>query len=88
MGWNRLVPVRRSWLTMGLAPRSYVYFVHSFYPKPEDRGLTAAVTDYGGRICAAIESGGVAAMQFHPEKSQRPGLRLLRNFVARIRRAG
>jgi len=88
MGWNRLIPTRTSWLTAGLPPRPYVYFVHSFYPKPDDRRLTAAVTDYGGRICAAIEAGPVAAMQFHPEKSQRPGLRLLRNFMASVRRHG
>jgi len=60
---------------------SHVYFVHSFFPKPADESIVAARTTYGERFASAIWKDNVFATQFHPEKSQRVGLQLLRNFV-------
>ncbi|HUF62359.1 MAG TPA: imidazole glycerol phosphate synthase subunit HisH [Verrucomicrobiales bacterium] len=83
MGWNRLeLRDRDDPLWAGLPPDPYVYFVHSFFPRPEQEGLVAAWADYGLRFAAAMRWGNVAATQFHPEKSQAIGLRILRNFVA------
>jgi len=81
MGWNRLVVTRRGWLLAGLPSRPYAYFVHSFYPRPVRRAVVAAETDYGVRFASAVEFGRVAGVQFHPEKSQAVGLRILRNFI-------
>jgi glutamine amidotransferase len=86
MGWNTLRVARKGWLLAGLGRSPYVYFVHSFYVKPGRRADTAATTDYGVRFASAVERGAVAGVQFHPEKSQRTGLRILRNFLAAVRR--
>jgi len=86
MGWNELAPRKRTWLLRGLPRRPYVYFVHSFFPVPKDRTVIAAETAYGVRFAAAIERGRVAGVQFHPEKSQRIGQTILRNFLAMARR--
>ncbi len=86
MGWNRLVPTKRSWLLQGLPRRPYVYFVHSFFPVPANVKLIAARTDYGLSFASAIQQGPVAGVQFHPEKSQHAGLRLLKNFLSTVRR--
>jgi len=86
MGWNRLERSKGSWLLRGLPARPYVYFVHSYYARPADRRLVAAWTDYGRPFASAIQAGPVAGVQFHPEKSQEVGLRLLRNFLAVVKR--
>lgn len=83
MGWNRLAlsnPADPIWRGMGEAP--YFYFVHSYYPLPEDGSLTAASCAYGVRFAAAIRRGNLVATQFHPEKSQKLGVKLLENFVS------
>jgi glutamine amidotransferase len=85
MGWNQLSLLRPGAGPLaafdGQAP--YVYFVHSFHAVPEDASLLAAVTEHGPhRITAAVQRGNVTATQFHPEKSQAEGLRLLRAFLA------
>lgn len=85
MGWNKLELVRT-----GAGPLAafdddppYVYFVHSYHAVPEDPSLVAAVTTHGPhRITAAVQRGNVTATQFHPEKSQEAGLRLLAAFLA------
>jgi glutamine amidotransferase len=59
-----------------------VYFVHSYYLKAEDRSIVSATTEYGVRIDAAVHRGNLYATQFHPEKSGKTGLQILRNFVA------
>ena len=59
------------------ADGEHFYFVHSFYARPADDSVVAAVTDYGGEFCAAVRRGNLFATQFHPEKSQAAGLRLL-----------
>lgn len=84
MGWNAAVPTRPGhcyWAGLGGAP--YFYFVHSYYPVPEDGSIAAATTEHGGqRFAAAIETPNLLACQFHPEKSQDAGLRLIGNFLA------
>jgi imidazole glycerol-phosphate synthase subunit HisH len=82
MGWNsaRLAaPDSCPWEGLGADP--YFYFVHSYYPVPDDASLVAATTDYGTNFAAAIQRGSLVATQFHPEKSQKAGMRLLGNFL-------
>ena len=83
MGWNQLAIRRRPPLLEGLAEGTYVYFVHSYYVVPGDAGVIATETDYGGPFCSMIWRDNVFATQFHPEKSQSDGLRMLRNFAER-----
>ena len=80
MGWNRLVKEKESPFLQGIASGDYVYFVHSFYVVPEDRAMIATTTDYGGSFVSSIATDRVFACQFHPEKSQELGLRILANF--------
>ena len=81
MGWNALAIRRRPPLLEGLAEGTYVYFVHSYYVKPRDASVIATETDYGGQFCSMIWRGNLFATQFHPEKSQADGLKILRNFA-------
>ncbi len=83
MGWNRLRVAEESRILSNLGSDPYVYFVHSYYVIPEDRSVTAATTDYGITFTAAVESGEVAGTQFHPEKSQETGMKILQNFASR-----
>lgn len=82
MGWNRVrstgVPDP---LLAGVPGQPYVYFVHSYHAVPKDRSLVALEADHGTPITAAIRRGNLFACQFHPEKSQKVGLQILRNFV-------
>jgi glutamine amidotransferase len=83
IGWNQLEIKRADCpILKGIDQGSYVYFVHSFYPEPADASIVATETDYGDRFASAVWKDNVYATQFHPEKSQRVGLRLLKNFVA------
>jgi glutamine amidotransferase len=83
IGWNQLNIVRPDCpLFQGIPNGSYVYFVHSFFPRPADASITAAETTYGETFASAVWRENVFATQFHPEKSQAVGLQLLRNFVA------
>jgi len=82
MQWNRLTVVAPDEpLLRGLGDDAYVYFVHSLHGVPDDPAAVAATVEYGTTINAAFRRDNVFAVQFHPEKSSRPGLRLLRNFV-------
>ena len=82
IGWNQLEIVRPDCpLFRGVADGSYVYFVHSFYPQPVDAGIVATRTNYGETFASAVWRDNVYATQFHPEKSQKVGLQLLKNFV-------
>ena len=82
MQWNRLDLVGRDDpMLAGLGDDAYVYFVHSLHGVPDDPAMVAATVEYGTTINAAFRRDNVFAVQFHPEKSSRPGLRLLRNFV-------
>jgi glutamine amidotransferase len=80
MGWNRIAPQRPHPLLAGIAPADEFYFVHSYYPVPDDPACVLAVTEYGVTFASVIGRGNLAATQFHLEKSGRPGLRMLRNF--------
>ena len=81
IGWNSLdlVPHR---LWDGLPAKPYVYFVHSFYPEPADQSVVIARSTYSEAFAAAAARENVAGVQFHPEKSQAVGLRILKNFLA------
>jgi len=81
MGWNRCTVKRRAPILEGLADGTFFYFVHSYYGVPEDRNDVMLEADYGGSFCAAVWRDNVFATQFHPEKSQADGLRILRNFA-------
>ena len=82
IGWNQIEIVKSQCpLFRGIENGSYVYFVHSFFPKPLDDSITATRTTYGETFVSAIWRDNLFATQFHPEKSQRVGLQLLRNFV-------
>jgi len=82
IGWNQIEITRPDCpLFRDVKSGSYVYFVHSFYPQPADKSIIATQTEYGGTFASAIWRDNVFATQFHPEKSQRIGLQLLRNFV-------
>jgi glutamine amidotransferase len=83
MGWNQLEIRRRPPALEGLAEGTFVYFVHSYYVVPQDPAVIATETDYGGRFCSSIWRENVFATQFHPEKSQADGLRILKNFAER-----
>ena len=79
MGWNSLNLQSPSPLLKN-SEGKYVYFVHSYFCDPEDKNIITAVTDYGGAVTAAVGRGSVQAFQFHPEKSSKVGLELLKAF--------
>ncbi|GIU87601.1 MAG: imidazole glycerol phosphate synthase subunit HisH [Acidimicrobiia bacterium] len=81
MGWNTLEVVRGSRLCAGLPDPLWCYFVHTYAAEPADDSVVSAWCDYGRRFPAAVERGPLWATQFHPEKSGRDGLAMLRNFV-------
>lgn len=82
MGWNELIPARAHALLEGIEAGQHAYFVHSYHFKADAPQQVLARTDYGGPIAAVIASGNIAGTQFHPEKSQATGLRLLANFLS------
>jgi glutamine amidotransferase len=80
MGWNQIAIRRQAPIFKGVAEGASVYFVHSYYVIPDDDSVVATVTDYGITFCSSIWRDNVMATQFHPEKSQTVGLRILKNF--------
>jgi len=80
MGWNRIEKKTDSPFLEGISNGDYVYFVHSFYVVPDDRSIVATTTDYGDSFVSSIATDRLFACQFHPEKSQELGLRILANF--------
>jgi glutamine amidotransferase len=82
MGWSRVEQSQAHPLWTGIDGGERFYFAHSYYPLPADPALTAATTPYPTPFTCAIARANIFAVQFHPEKSQRAGLRLLANFVA------
>ena len=81
MGWNTVDLRQRSPLLAGIDNGAHFYFVHSYYVVPRDKSLVALETSYPEPFCAAIARDNLFATQFHPEKSQAAGLRLLKNFA-------
>lgn len=80
MGWNE-IRIRKMGQVLGDIPdRSYLYFVHSYYVVPEDKDLIATTTDYGLEFASSIRMDNIFACQFHPEKSQQIGLKILKSF--------
>lgn len=84
MGWNQMrIKNRDAPILKGILDGSYFYFVHSYYPVPDEASLVAGTCQYGREEFAAfLGRGAVWASQFHPEKSQEAGLRILQNFIA------
>jgi glutamine amidotransferase len=80
MGWNRIEKQQDSPFLDGISNGDYVYFVHSFYVVPQDNGIIATTTEYGRSFVSSVATERLFACQFHPEKSQELGLRILANF--------
>jgi glutamine amidotransferase len=80
MGWNRIEKKKDSPFLEGVPDGAFVYFVHSYYVVPEDPSVAATISDYGGPFVSSIATENLFACQFHPEKSQEIGLRILANF--------
>lgn len=82
MGWNRVEQLRDHPVFAGIPNGSYFYFVHSYYPDPEDESVVIGRTEYGVSFASVIARDNLLATQFHPEKSGQAGLRFYRNFLA------
>jgi imidazole glycerol-phosphate synthase subunit HisH len=80
-GWNQVIPVGPDPLLQDLPPGSYAYFNHSYYCEPDERSDWLASTAYGLEYASAVRRGALYGVQFHPEKSQAVGLKILGNFV-------
>jgi glutamine amidotransferase len=85
MGWNQIQPLRDSPLLHGIVPGAYAYFVHSYICVPADEETVLATTDYGQEFASVVGKDNVWGIQFHPEKSQQTGLRVLQNFIVASR---
>ena len=82
MGWNQINHGETHWLLQGVPTQSYVYFVHSYHCTPTDKTDTIAVTEYGQKpFTAVVGRDHVYGIQFHPEKSQKHGLKILQNYI-------
>ena len=81
VGWNRIQQTRSHQLFEGVEEGSFCYFVHSFYCEPSDQRVVMGETEYGVRYASVVADGNVCGVQFHPEKSQEVGLRMLKNFA-------
>ena len=81
MGWNQLDIRRRSPLLKDLADHSGAYFVHSYHVVPDDESVISTTSDYGGAFVSSIWRNNIMGTQFHPEKSQKVGLQILKNFA-------
>ena len=82
MGWNWVEFSDAHPVFEGLDQGAYFYFVHSYYPEPQEEKMVAGLTEYGVTFCSALAHGNLAATQFHPEKSGSLGLKIYHNFVA------
>ena len=81
VGWNRIHQKREHALFEGIGDGAFCYFVHSFYCQPREQDVVVGETEYGKRYASVVARGNICGVQFHPEKSQDVGLRMLRNFV-------
>ncbi|MGD0278400.1 MAG: imidazole glycerol phosphate synthase subunit HisH [Smithella sp.] len=80
MGWNNVALRRSHPVFANVSPDAEFYFVHSYYPAPSDDAAVLGITEYGMNFCSVVAKENLIAMQFHPEKSGRPGLQILKNF--------
>ena len=85
IGWNSLDIKQNDGLFQNIAPEPYVYFVHSYYLKAQDREIVSATTTYGIELDVAVHKDNVHAVQFHPEKSGVRGIEMLENFASLIK---
>jgi glutamine amidotransferase len=81
VGWNRIHQKREHALFEGIGDGAFCYFVHSFYCQPREQDVVVGETEYGQRYASVVARENICGVQFHPEKSQDVGLRMLRNFV-------
>jgi len=86
MGWNTIDFAKSHPLLDGVNDHSYVYFVHSFYPQPTDQDTVVTTTQYGIKFASMVAKKNLFATQFHPEKSSKTGLTMLKNFVKIVKR--
>jgi imidazole glycerol-phosphate synthase subunit HisH len=87
MGWNKIklqAPGSRlqAKLFKGVKDDTYFYFAHSYYCQPKDKGVVLTTTDYGVRFASSVQKGNIYGVQFHPEKSQKLGLKVFNNFLS------
>ncbi len=82
IGWNQVKTCTETPLWQGLPPDPYFYFVHSYICEPAEPDLGVGETEYGASFCSAVAAGAIWGVQFHPERSGRGGLQLIRNFAA------
>lgn len=87
MGWNTLDIKKKPPIFTGIEDKAYFYFVHSFYVVPEDKDIIAGTTDYGVNFTAMVWKDNIFAMQFHPEKSQELGLKILKGYGDFVKKA-
>jgi len=85
MGWNQLKIRKDVPLLKGLPDNLFMYFVHSYYVVPEDKSVIATITEYGKEFVSMVHQDNVFATQFHPEKSEKNGLIILKNFIDCVR---
>jgi glutamine amidotransferase len=83
MGWNTISKAGNHWILSGIPDNTSFYFVHSYYPAPEDETMVLTRTEYGIQFASGVCRENVIAFQFHPEKSGPHGLQILRNFIER-----
>ncbi|MDF1555601.1 MAG: imidazole glycerol phosphate synthase subunit HisH [Deferrisomatales bacterium] len=88
MGWNQLQKKQDVDVLAGVADGDHVYFVHSYYPVPEEPEIVATTTEYGLEFASSVARGNLFASQFHPEKSQKVGLAILQAFWDKVKRLG
>ncbi len=81
IGWNQINIVKESKIFKGIKNNSHVYFVHSYEFIPEDESVISATTDYSSKIVCAVEKENIFGTQFHPEKSDKLGLKIIENFI-------
>jgi glutamine amidotransferase len=84
MGWNTVRQTSRHSIFEGIPDDAYFYFLHSYYPQPEDDGVVIGETEYGVTFASVLARDNVVATQFHPEKSGDMGLRMYANFLSQV----
>jgi len=81
IGWNEIDIVKKSQIYKGIENKSHMYFVHSYEFIPEDKNVISATTDYSSKIVCSVEKENLFGAQFHPEKSDKIGLQIIKNFI-------
>ena len=81
IGWNEIDIMKDSRIFLGIENKSHMYFVHSYEFVPEDKNVISATTDYSSNIVCSVEKGNIFGTQFHPEKSDKIGLKIINNFI-------